>query len=68
MQLLSSLQAFQALVELLLKHEETTEDWHFAPIGGHSGVHKLFSFSLANITTLQALRMNMVFQKYLIPT
>ncbi len=46
----------------LLKKSRSQEDWHHAPIWGHSWTHKLFPFYPADIATLQTLRVNTVSQ------
>jgi hypothetical protein len=55
-------EAFQSMTKFLTKLEESQEDWHHAPIWGHSRTHKLFPFYPADIATLQTLRINTVSQ------
>jgi hypothetical protein len=55
-------EAFQSMANFLTKLEESQEDWHHAPIWGHSRMHKLFPFYPADIATLQTLRINTVSQ------
>jgi hypothetical protein len=44
--------AFKLMAKYLLKLEESPEDWHLAPVCGHSRIHKLFPFYPADIATL----------------
>ncbi len=55
-------EAFQSMAKFLTKLEESQDDWHHAPIWGHSRTHKLFPFYPADIATLQTLRINTVSQ------
>jgi hypothetical protein len=55
-------ETFQPMAKFLTKLEESQEDWHQAPIWGHSRTHKLFPFYPADIATLQTLRINTVSQ------
>jgi hypothetical protein len=55
-------EAFQSMANFLKKLEDSQEDWHHAPIWGHSRTHKLFPFYPADIATLQTLRINTVSQ------
>ncbi len=55
-------EAFKLVAQLQAKIEDCAEDWHLAPMWGHSWTHKLFPFYLANIVTLQVHQINMVFQ------
>jgi hypothetical protein len=55
-------QAFKPVAQLLLKLEGSVEDWHLAPVWGHSRFHKLFPFYPADIATLQVLQINIVLQ------
>jgi hypothetical protein len=55
-------EAFQSMANFLKKLEDSHEDWHHAPIWGHSRTHKLFPFYPADIATLQTLRINTVSQ------
>jgi hypothetical protein len=57
-------EAFQSMVNLLTKLEDSSEDWHHAPIWGHSRTHKLFPLYPADIATLQTLRINTVSQSF----
>ncbi len=50
------------MAKFLTKLEDSQEDWHHAPIWGHSRTHKLFPFYPADIATLQTLRINTVSQ------
>jgi hypothetical protein len=36
--------AFHSTAEYLVKLEYTQEDWHLAPIRGHTKIHKLIPF------------------------
>jgi hypothetical protein len=55
-------EAFKSMAGFLRKLEDSHEDWHHAPIWGHSKAHKLFPFYPADIATLQTLRINTVSQ------
>jgi hypothetical protein len=55
-------EAFKSMASFLRKLEDSHEDWHHAPIWGHSKTHKLFPFYPADIATLQTLRINTVSQ------
>jgi hypothetical protein len=46
--------AFKSMAKYLLKLVESTEDWHLALVCGHSHIHKLFPFYLADIATVEA--------------
>jgi hypothetical protein len=54
--------AFIAMANYLAKLEESPEDWHLAPIRGHTRVHKLFPFYPADLATLETLRIYTVSQ------
>jgi hypothetical protein len=56
--------AFKSVALLLLKLEDSVEDWHLAPICGHSQVHKLFMFYPTDIATLQAHQVNTISQLF----
>jgi hypothetical protein len=45
--------AFMAMANYLTKLEDSPEDWHVAPIRGHTRVHKLFPFYPADLATLE---------------
>jgi hypothetical protein len=45
--------AFKSMAKYLLKLEESPEEWHLAPVRGHSRIHKLFPFYPADIATLE---------------
>jgi hypothetical protein len=45
--------AFNSVAEFLEKKEQDKEDWHLAPIWGHSLTHKLFPLYPTDISTLQ---------------
>jgi hypothetical protein len=45
--------AFTSIAAYLAKLENSLEDWHLAPIRGHTRVHKLFPFYPANLATLE---------------
>jgi hypothetical protein len=47
--------AFMAMANYLTKLEDSPEDWHLAPIRGHTRVHKLFPFYPADLATLETL-------------
>jgi hypothetical protein len=55
-------EAFKLMANFLKKIEDSHEDWHHAPIWGHSRSHKLFPFYPADIATLQTLQINTVSQ------
>ncbi len=55
-------EAFKLVAQLQAKIEDCAEDWHLAPMWGHSWTHKLFPFYLANIVTLHVHQINMVSQ------
>jgi hypothetical protein len=55
-------EAFQSMANFLTKLEDSQEDWHHAPIWGHSRTHKLFPLYPADIATLQTLGINSVSQ------
>ncbi len=46
---------FVAMANYLTKLEDSPEDWHLAPIRGHTRVHKLFPFYPADLATLETL-------------
>jgi hypothetical protein len=45
-------EAFKSMANFLKKLEDSQEDWHHAPIWGHSRTHKLFPFYPTDIVTL----------------
>jgi hypothetical protein len=55
-------EAFKSMANFLKKIEDSHEDWHHAPVWGHSRILKLFPFYPADIATLQTLRINTVSQ------
>jgi hypothetical protein len=55
-------EAFRSMANFLKKLEDSQEDWHHAPIWGHSRTHKLFPFYPADVATLQTLQINTVSQ------
>ncbi len=55
-------EAFKSVANFLKKLEDSQEDWHHAPVWGHSRNHKLFPFYPADIATLQTLGINTVSQ------
>ncbi len=55
-------EAFKSMANFLKKTEDSQEDWHHAPIWGHSRIHKLFPFCPTDIATLQTLQINTVSQ------
>ncbi len=55
-------EAFKSMANFLKKLEDSHEDWHHAPIWGHSRNHKLFPFYPADIATLHTLQINTVSQ------
>jgi hypothetical protein len=57
-------ESFQSMAKFLTKLEDSQEDWHHAPIWGHSRTHKLFPLYPADIATLQTLRINTVSQLF----
>ncbi len=44
-----------AMANYLTKLEDSPEDWHLAPIRGHTRIHKLFPFYPADLATLETL-------------
>jgi hypothetical protein len=54
--------AFMSMANYLTKLEDSPEDWHLAPVRGHTRVHKLFPFYPADLATLEALRIYTVSQ------
>jgi hypothetical protein len=48
--------AFKSIADYLAKLENSLEDWHLSPIRGHTKVHKLFPFYLADLATLETQR------------
>ncbi len=54
--------AFQSMVNFLKKTKDSHEDWHHAPIWGHSRTQKLFPFYPADIVVLQTLQITIVSQ------
>jgi hypothetical protein len=57
-------EAFKLMATFLKRLEDSQEDWHHAPIWGHSQIHQLFPFYPADIATLQTLRINTVSQMF----
>jgi hypothetical protein len=55
-------EAFKSMATLLKRLEDSQEDWHHAPIWGHSRIQKLFPFYPVDIATLQSQRINTVSQ------
>jgi hypothetical protein len=53
---------FQSMAKFLKKAEDSYEDWHHAPICGHSRTHKLFPIYPADIATIQTLQITPVSQ------
>jgi hypothetical protein len=45
--------ALKSMAKYLTKLEESPEDWHIAPVRGHTRIHKLFPFYPADIATLE---------------
>jgi hypothetical protein len=41
------------MAKYLTKLEVSPEDWHLAPVWGHTHIHKLFPFYPADIATLE---------------
>jgi hypothetical protein len=58
--------AFKSIANYLTKLEDSPEDWHLAPIRGHTRVHKLFPFYPANLATLETHRIFTVSQIFYI--
>jgi hypothetical protein len=50
------------MANYLAKLEDSPEDWHLAPIRGHTRIHKLFPFYPADLATLETLRIFTVSQ------
>jgi hypothetical protein len=55
-------ESFKSMANFLTKMEDSSEDWHHAPIWGHSRTHKLFPLYPADIAMLQTLQINTVSQ------
>jgi hypothetical protein len=45
--------AFKTMAKYLIKLEDSPEEWHLAPIRGHTRIHKLFPFYPADLATLE---------------
>jgi hypothetical protein len=45
--------AFKSMAKYLTMLENSPEDWHLAPIQGHTWVHKLFPFYPADMATME---------------
>jgi hypothetical protein len=41
--------AFTSMANYLTKLEDSPEDWHLAPVRGHTRIHKLFPFYPADL-------------------
>jgi hypothetical protein len=54
--------AFKSIATYLTKLESSPEDWHLAPIRGHTRNHKLFPFYPADFATLETHRIFTVSQ------
>jgi hypothetical protein len=54
--------AFQSMADYLTKLEDSPEDWHLAPIRGHTKFSKLFPLYPAEAATLEVLRLTTVSQ------
>ncbi len=54
--------AFMSMANYLTKLVDSPEDWHLAPVRGHTRVHKLFPFYPADLATLETLRIYTVSQ------
>jgi hypothetical protein len=54
--------AFQDIAHLLTMMEETSNSWHLILIRGRSKTSKLFPFTGADFSTLEAWLMNTIFQ------
>jgi hypothetical protein len=54
--------AFTSMANYLTKLEDSPEDWHLAPVRGHTRMHKLFPFYPADLATLETLRIYTVSQ------
>jgi hypothetical protein len=57
-------ETFKSVSQLINKLEDSVNDWHLAPLWGHTGVHKLCPFYSVDIATLQAHRINTVSQLF----
>jgi hypothetical protein len=44
--------AFKSMALYLVKLEESPEDWHLAPVRGHTRIHKLFPLYPVDLATL----------------
>ncbi len=53
---------FKSMATYLAKLEDSPEDWHLAPVRGHTRIHKFFPFCPADIATLEAHRIKKVSQ------
>jgi hypothetical protein len=61
--------AFKSMAKYLLKLEESPEEWHLAPVRGHSCIHKLLPFYPADIATLETqgiITVSQLFETHLI--
>jgi hypothetical protein len=56
--------AFQSMADYLTKLEESPEDWHLAPIRGHTKFSKLLPLYPAEAATLEVQRMVTVSQLF----
>jgi hypothetical protein len=60
-------EVFRSMANFLKKLEDSQEDWHHAPIWGHSRTHELFPFYPATATfqTLQINTVSQIFETHL---
>ncbi len=56
--------ALKSMALYLAKLEDSPEDWHLAPVRGHTRVHKLFPFYASDLVTLEANSIVMVSQLF----
>jgi hypothetical protein len=56
--------AFKTMAKYLIKLEDSPEEWHLAPIQGHTRIYKLFPFYPVDITTLETQRIVTVSQLF----
>jgi hypothetical protein len=56
--------AFQSMADYLAKLEDSPEDWHLAPIRGHTKFSKLFPLYPAEVATLEVQRLVTVSQLF----
>jgi hypothetical protein len=55
---------FKTMAKYIIKLEDSLEEWHLAPVRGHTRIHKLFPFYPADISTLETQRIVSVSQLF----